>query len=65
MNYIILIIVALAGIALGMYITRRNGNGLIVEQTAKKAENKQKILTFVTASSAEVSSTLRSSCQSE
>ena len=30
-----------------MYIARRNGNGLIAEQTAKKAENKQKILAFV------------------
>ena len=47
MNYFILIIIALAGIALGMYIARRNGNGLIAEQTAKKIENKQKILAFV------------------
>ena len=47
MNYFILIIVALAGIALGMYISRREGNGLVSEQTAKKVENKQKILTFV------------------
>lgn len=48
MNYIILIIVAIAGIALGMYIARRNASaGFIAAQTAKKAENKQKILTFV------------------
>jgi len=47
MNYLALIIVAIAGIALGMYIARRNGNGLIAEQSAKKAENKQKILAFV------------------
>lgn len=47
MNYFFLIVVALAGIALGMYIARRNGNGLIAEQSAKKAENKQKILAFV------------------
>jgi len=47
MNYSILIIVALAGIALGMYIARRNGNGLIAEQSVKKTENKQKILAFV------------------
>ena len=48
MNYFILAIVALAGIALGMYIARRNANaGFIAEQTAKKTENKQKILAFV------------------
>ncbi|MDP2655205.1 MAG: DUF977 family protein [bacterium] len=50
MNYIALIIVAIAGIALGMYIARRNANtGFIAEQTAKKAENKKKILEFVQA----------------
>ncbi len=48
MNYVILIIVALAGIALGMYIARRKANaGLIAKQVEQKAENKQKILTFV------------------
>lgn len=47
MNYFVLIIVALAGIAFGMYITRRNGNGLIAEQSAKKVENKKKILDFI------------------
>ena len=48
MNYLILAIIALAGIALGMYIARRTANtGFIAEQTAEKAENKQKILTFV------------------
>jgi len=49
MKYFILIsITALAGIALGMYIARRNANtGFIAEQSARKAENKQKILTFV------------------
>lgn len=47
MNYPTLILVALAGIALGMYLARGNGNGLIAEQTAKKTENKQKILAFV------------------
>jgi predicted HTH transcriptional regulator len=47
MNYFVLVIVAVIGIALGMYIARRNGNGLIAEQTAKKTENKQKILAFV------------------
>lgn len=49
MNYLILILVALAGIALGMYIARRNTNGLIAEQSAQKAENKQKILAFILA----------------
>ena len=49
MNYFILTIVALAGIALGMYLSRRNGNGFIAEQTAKKAENKKKILEFIQA----------------
>lgn len=47
MNYIVLIIVAVAGIALGMYLARRNGDGFIAEQSAKKMENKQKILAFV------------------
>ena len=47
MTYFVLIIVALAGIVLGMYIARRNGNGFIAEQSAKKAENKQKILAFM------------------
>ena len=47
MNYPILIIVAIVGIALGMYLARRKGSGLIVEQIAKKNENKQKILAFV------------------
>lgn len=48
MNYIILIIVAVAGIALGMYIARRKANvGFITKQMEQKTENKQKILTFV------------------
>ena len=48
MDYSLLIIVAIVGIALGMYIARRNANaGFIAEQVAKKAENKQKILAFV------------------
>ena len=48
MNYLILIIVALAGIALGMYIARRNANaGFIAKQMEQKTENKQKILVFV------------------
>jgi len=47
MNYFILIIVALVGIALGMYLAHRGKSGLISEQGEKKAENKQKILVFV------------------
>lgn len=48
MNYTILIIVAVIGIALGMYIARRKMNaGFIAKQVEQKAENKQKILAFV------------------
>lgn len=47
MNYILLIIVAIAGIALGVYMARRSKTGLIEEQTERKAENKKKILKFV------------------
>ena len=47
MNYFVLILVTLSGIALGMYLARRNKSGLISEQGARKAENKQKILAFV------------------
>src|SRR3989344_6299575 len=49
MNYLVLIIVALAGIALGIFIARRNKGGLIPEQEARKAENKKKILEFIQA----------------
>ena len=44
MNYVILAIVAVAGIVLGTYISRRMRGGLIAEQAKKKAENKAKIL---------------------
>jgi len=48
MNYFVLIVIAVVGIALGMYIARRNANaGFIAKQVERKAENKQKILTFV------------------
>ncbi len=48
MNYAILIIVAVIGIALGMYIARRNANaGFIAKQAEQKAEKKQEILSFV------------------
>ena len=49
MNYLILIIVAIAGIALGMYLARRGNSDLISEQVEQKAENKKKILEFVQA----------------
>lgn len=49
MNYLIFTIVALAGIALGMYIARRGKGDLISEQAERKAENKKKILEFVQA----------------
>lgn len=53
MSYISLIIVAIIGIALGMYIARRKANdGFIAKpldcardkQTEQKAENKKKVL---------------------
>ncbi len=48
MEYIAYIIVAIAGIALGMYIARRNATaGFIAKQMEQKAENKKKILTFI------------------
>lgn len=48
MNYVVLIIVALVGIALGMYIARRNvSTGFIAKQMGQKTENKQKILEFI------------------
>ncbi|MDO8571154.1 MAG: DUF977 family protein [bacterium] len=48
MNYLLLAIVAIVGIALGMYIARRKANaGFIAKQVEQKAENKQKILAFV------------------
>lgn len=47
MNYPVLIIVAIVGIALGMYLARRGESGLISEQEVRKTKNKQKILAFV------------------
>lgn len=48
MNYFVLAIVAIAGIAVGMYIARRNKtNSLIDQQSAAKSASKQKILEFV------------------
>lgn len=50
MKYLVLTIVALIGIALGMYLARRNTNvGFIIKQMEQKAENKQKIFEFVQA----------------
>ena len=48
MNYLVLIIVAIVGIALGMYFARRKANtGFIEKQMEQKAESKQKIIAFV------------------
>lgn len=47
MNYIIFLLTALAGIALGMFLARRGRSGLISQQSARKTENKQKILVFL------------------
>jgi len=47
MNYLILIIVAVAGIGFRMYFTRQGGGGLFAKQAKKKAENKEKILEFL------------------
>lgn len=48
MNYTVLIVVALVGIALGMYIARRRtSTEFIAKQMEQKVENKQKILAFV------------------
>ncbi|TSC63769.1 MAG: hypothetical protein G01um101491_466 [Parcubacteria group bacterium Gr01-1014_91] len=48
MEFIILILITLVGIALGMYFARRNATtGFIAKQVEQKSENKQKILTFV------------------
>ena len=47
MNYLTLISVAVVGIILGAYFARRGkGCGLIVGQTKKKEENKEKLLEF-------------------
>lgn len=47
MNYILLVTVAIAGIALGMYISRRGKSEFISKQMKTKVENKQKILAYV------------------
>lgn len=59
MSYLLLAAVAVAGIALGMYIASRPSvasrgggrreadDGFIAKQVEQKAENKQKILSFV------------------
>lgn len=48
MNYFVLIVVAVVGIALGMYLARRGASAeFIAKQMEQKGENKQKILAFV------------------
>jgi len=47
MNYLILILVAIAGIIIGSYFGMRKKEGLIFGQVKKKQENKEKILEFL------------------
>ncbi len=47
MDYSILIIVAIAGIALGAYFARQGDGGLLAKQAKKKAKNKKQILGFL------------------
>ena len=48
MNILLLITVAVIGIALGTYFaSRKSVEGLISEQTKQKAENKERILEFL------------------
>lgn len=49
MNYLILISVAVAGIALGMFLARRRKGSLISEQGERKAKNKELILKYIQA----------------
>ena len=56
MNIFILIIIAIAGIGLGMYFGRKKSHGSLVEppeQSRKKAENKEKILRFLSVQQAQ------------
>ncbi|MBL4644698.1 MAG: winged helix-turn-helix transcriptional regulator [Candidatus Pacebacteria bacterium] len=47
MNYLLLIIVAVAGIALGLYIARKKSGNLLPTQTKAKIRNKEDILEFL------------------
>ncbi len=47
MSYLILIIVAVAGVVVGAYFARRRNGGLIGKQAKKKVKNKEKILKFL------------------
>jgi predicted HTH transcriptional regulator len=47
MNYLILIIVAVAGVVLGAYFARSRNGGLISKQAEEKVENKEEILNFL------------------
>ena len=49
MNYLALAVVALAGVALGMYLVRRSKNGLIEKQVRIKAENLGKVIEYLHA----------------
>jgi len=48
MNIVLIVIVAVVGIALGVYFASRESvGGLISEQSKKKEENKERILKFL------------------
>lgn len=47
MTYLLLILVALLGIALGMFLAHRRKSGLISEQGERKANNKELILKYI------------------
>ena len=47
MNYLILIIVTIVGIALGAYFARKRDSGLLAKQAKKKMKNKKRILEFL------------------
>ncbi|MFA5877474.1 MAG: DUF977 family protein [Candidatus Paceibacterota bacterium] len=47
MTYFLLILAALLGIALGMFLARRRKSGLISGQGERKAKNKEKILEYI------------------
>lgn len=49
MTYLLLILAALLGIALGMFLARRRKSGLISEQGERKAKNKELILKYIQA----------------
>ncbi|MFA5877379.1 MAG: DUF977 family protein [Candidatus Paceibacterota bacterium] len=47
MNYFLLFLAVLLGIALGMFLAHRRKGGLISEQGERKTKNKEKILEYI------------------